>query len=439
MKLRKDFPSNASIRFRTGAVTADEFDSKVATYYNGRHPVANALLLDFSETNYIDIAVLINLISLCIRRKEKRQTTYLSIPTDKKVRDFLRVWRFPEAFYEATGIRFVDVLISEDQKYRGEPQTTYTGLGGGLDALTYDRDWKEGAKGKRNFFEFNSYLIGPRQQSMFAGTVSGIPRIEGERWNNALIRQVLGTHLMRDGVTDDVARVIIYESISNAVRHPRASIILTTSVFLRAAKSTAKSYQGENKGEGRLFNGHLRILIWDDGESISETLAPLVRGKKPIRAYQMAPYMYDKIYLQIRDHKNKEVEKIVVDQLKDPSHDAPEELILLSSLFPGVSRTVSQRVEDVEPYSVDSKKELVNWAYKQGMGLYALTKTALDSYQGSLLIRSGDHRLLIETAHDAYRVEHGVRYKAKVTRYPAKVPTFKGNLLIIQLPIYLPN
>jgi hypothetical protein len=264
-----------------------------------------------------------------------------------------------------------------------------------------------------------------------------IPRLEGERWNNALIRQVLGSHLMREGETDDVARVVIYESISNAVRHPKASVILTTSVFVRAERLTPVLDTTVNRVR-KILNGHLRILIWDDGESISDTLAPLVRGQKPIRAYRMAPYMYDKIFLQIRDFKKKHSEELVIDQVKDPEHDAPDELILLSSLFPGISRTVSEQVGDVEPYGA-SANDLVDWAYKQGMGLYALTKTALDAYQGSLLIRSGDHRLLIEPAHDAIRSKYRARYKAKVTRYPTRFAKFKGNLIIIQLPISLPN
>lgn len=438
MKSRKDFSVNTRIDFRPGPVIADDIDTKVAAHYSGKHSVANALLIDFANTTYIDIAVLINFISLFLRRKEKRQTTYIGIPENKKVRDFLRMWRFPEAFHDATGIRFVDILVDEDQRYRGEPQTTYTGLGSGLDALTRDRDWREGASSKRNFFEFSSYLLAPHQQSIFTGTAGLIPRLEGERWNNALIRQVLGSHLLREGETDDVARVVIYESISNAVRHPKASVILTTSVFVRAERLVPVPTTNVNRIR-KILNGHLRILIWDDGESISDTLAPLVREKKPVRAYKMAPYMYDKIFLQIRDYKKKHSEELVIDQVKDPDHDAPDELILLSSLFPGISRTVSERVGDVEPYGENSTKNLVDWAYKQGMGLYALTKTALDAYQGSLLIRSGDHRLLIEPAHDAIRVKHGVRYKAKVTRYPTRFPKFKGNLIVIQLPISLPD
>jgi hypothetical protein len=423
--------------FRIGSVTADDFDSKVALHYSGKHPVANSLLIDFADASYIDITVLVNFISLFIRRREKQQTTYLGIPKDKKVRDFLRIWRFPEAFYDATTTRFVDILVEEDQQYRGEPPTTYTGLGRGLNALTFDRDWRPGSQGKRNFFEFTSYKLGPHQQSIFGSPAGLLPRLEAERWNNTLIKQILGKYLLQEGEADDVARVVIYESISNAVRHPRASIMLTTSVF-QSAKRTVLDVltQKDSQHMEKESNGHLRILIWDDGESIADTLSPLVRGKKPVRAYWMDPFMYDKIFLQMRDYKQRRVREMTVDQKKDPPFDAPEELILLSSLFPGVSRSVSEHVEDVEPYEADSKKNLVSWAYRQGVGLYALTKTALDSYQGSLLIRSGDHRLLIEPAHDTIRVKKKVRYKAKITRYPTKFPTFKGNLLVIQLPIY---
>jgi hypothetical protein len=72
---------------------------------------------------------------------------------------------------------------------------------------------------------------------------------------------------------------------------------------------------------------------------------------------------------------------------------------------------------------------------QQGMGLYALTKTALDSYQGRIQIRSGQHRLVMEIARDKIRRAKAVRYDCRITRYPDRFPKFKGNLLTIELPI----
>jgi hypothetical protein len=426
MTSRSNFAPNEQVRF-SKSVSLDRFEEALSEQYlrSGR---SKTLLLDFELCHYIDIAVLINLISVYSRRKERRQTTFLGIPRDKRVRDFLRVWRYPQAFTEATGTLFEDALVEEDRRYRGETQTTYTGLGSGLAALTYDRD-SIGTRRKRNFFEFTSYLLTPRQQSLFRGPVGAIPRLEAERWNNSLIREVLNTHLIAKDGADDVARVVIYESISNAVRHPEAQVIQTTSIFLlkdRSKESTSSFTTSRS--------GNLRIFVWDDGEAIADTLAPLIRNKRPVRAYQLDRFMYDKIYLELMAFGTTKQSTVIADQFDDPAHDAPEELILLSSLYPGITRTVAEAAQAVDPLVPDAPTELMNWVRQQGMGLYALTRTVLDLHQGSLLIRSGRHKLSIELAKDKYR-KTGARYKSTVTTYPRTFPRFKGNLLIIQIPI----
>jgi len=425
MSQRSGFGPDEQIRF-SKSVTLDKFDESVSEHLRTVRP--KNLLLDFASSTYIDIAVLFNFISLYARRKEKREKTFLGIPREKRVRDFLRVWRYPQAFADATGMSFEDVLVEDDLCYRGEKQTTYTGLGSGLAALTYDRDWVA-ARGKRNFFEFTSYLLAPRQQSLFRGPVGAIPRMEAERWNSSLIKEVLTKHLGTRGSADDIARVAIYESISNAVRHPDARTIQTASIFL-FRDSYAKQPSATTK---RSKSGTLRVFIWDDGQAIADTLAPLIRNNKPVRAYQLDRFMYDKIYLEVAGLGKDKKTTLMVDQFDDPVHDAPEELILLSSLYPGTTRTISETAQIVDPLDHNPQTELLNWVRQQGMGLYALTRTTLDLHRGSLLIRSGRHKLTIELAKDPLR--KGARYRATITSYPRSFPRFKGNLLIIQIPI----
>jgi hypothetical protein len=229
--------------------------------------------------------------------------------------------------------------------------------------------------------------------------------------------------------------------LSNAVRHPNASFIQTVSKFDRSDDPiTLLGEQNVKEGKRTLtktqYKGHLRIYIWDDGDSIVDTLLPIIRSEKPIRGVELPSFMYDSIRLQVRDYQKKEISEATVNQGENPPPNASEELILLSSLFPGVSRTVAEQVGTVETFDeAVAAGGSVTWADKQGMGLYSLTRTALDLYQGSLFIRSGQHRLVIEMAHDAFRKAFSVSYKAKVTRYPTNFPKFKGNLLGIFLPI----
>ena len=62
-------------------------------------------------------------------------------------------------------------------------------------------------------------------------------------------------------------------------------------------------------------------------------------------------------------------------------------------------------------------------------------RTVLDLYQGELFIRCGHHFLTIQIAHDAWRQTKRIRYKATVTKYPGYMPEFKGNLLVIMIPL----
>jgi hypothetical protein len=417
----------------------DDFDELSVRFYRSTGG-ASSVLYDFQQCTFVDLAVLMNFIAMFRARTLDGHKTFISVPKEKKVRDFFRAWRFPDAFFAATGTRFTDILVSEDQKYRGEPQTTYLGMGGGVDALEYDRDWTAGSATRRNFFELMTFSLG-NTITLTQKNPSSIPRDEGGRWNNALIRQVLSHHLDSGDPADDVARVVIYESLSNAVRHPRASVIQTASKFLPPPRVPTAEDENPDSSVvtkrarlGKLaLCGYLRLFVWDDGESITETLKPLVSRKQPVRSHTLPTYMYDRIFYQLRDFQKAVVREGVANQAVDPLDDAGDEEILLSSFYPGISRTVAESVDQVDPF--DTSHSAVALTNKQGMGLYALMKTVIDTYQGSLFVRCGNLRLTLESSHDAFRVRHNARYKAKITRYPESFPNYTGNLLIVQLPL----
>ena len=146
--------------------------------------------------------------------------------------------------------------------------------------------------------------------------------------------------------------------------------------------------------------------------------------------------MCEKIHVLIKTFDEEKKRTLVVKQSECPTKEATEPRILLSSLFPGISRTVSESVPKPEPY-VEEESFEEEWLFQAspGMGLYSLVRTALDQYQGTLRIRSGHCRLWMAVAHDVYRIEHNVRYKCRITLYPESYPPFRGNLITIQLPI----
>ena len=434
MTARRDsFGTDSCVRCGL-VVDADSIEARFVRFYQADGDPGRDLLVDFLESTFIDIPVLVNLIALCVARQALKQRTFIGMSRHKAVRDLFRVWRFREAFQDAVGESFESVLVAEDQVYRGEQQTSYSGAGGGIDSLEYDPDWKEGFPSRRNFFEFNSYVLrGGNTSHVQAGA---IPRCEGAHWNGPLIQEVLRSHLPGESPKDDIARVVIYEAISNAVRHPSARVIQAVSRFDRLPVKPPSGTDGATDVLSKI--GHLRICVWDDGDGIVNTLRPLVREGLPFRSVRMPSYMYDKIALQVRDFGGSFSKVDVLDQEMDPPRDAPDHLILLASTYPGVSRAVANVVEQVDPFpenrpQSDGPDRPLD--KKAGMGLYALMRTVLDVYRGSVIIRSGNHLVQFEPSHDTYSGLYRVRYKAKLTVMPESLVRFRGNLVIVQIPV----
>ncbi|MCX6827759.1 MAG: hypothetical protein NT002_00505 [candidate division Zixibacteria bacterium] len=418
-----------------GVVLADDVEKELHRFYNKTNG-RGKLVFDLSDAEYIDVAALSTCITIIGGQCKLGLASRINIPRKKSVRDFLSVWRFWQALEAVTECPYREIAFAHDQAVWSEVQTSYTGRGNGVTALEYDADWCEGSLTKRNFFEFTTFKDSARNAISPIGTYRAAPRSESKYWTGALIREVLKRHFGGQSAREDIARVVIYEAISNSVRHPQARVIQIVSKFERPLKIEQTTSSDSDLGDDSRPTGHLRICIWDDGESISGTLrAPLLTGKS-VKAFQLPPYMYDRIIVQERAFGGRFESTRVISQSEEPSKDWDEVSLLLSSLFPGISRAWALPVEEVEPFedSLEGEKSApIEWSY--GMGLYSLCRTVLDQFQGSLIMRSGTVRLNMEMAHDTWRIQYSARYKCRITRYPQSVPPFNGNLLVINLPV----
>jgi|GEM_PF-1840374 len=413
-----------------GAIMADDFEKQLNRFY-GRGSPDRPLLIDMQQATFIEVATLVNCIATIVDRQEKQYRTFIACPVNQRVRDFIKVWRFFDAIEKATGLMTSDFLVKEDQDFPVEPQNTYTGHGNAINKLEFDPDWDPRKPMPRNFFEFVTFSEGGRTEILPEGRFASIPRDEGKKWTRPLIQQILEKHLPGGTTKDEVARVIIYEAVSNAVRHPCARTIQVVSRFER---------HEELEQETR---GSLRICIWDDGKSIASTLMEALDNGSTINAFNLPPYMCDKVYVTRRNFSQTRSENHLVDQSEQiTKQTATEQRVLLASMFPGVTRTVVAKVARVSPFE-DGTDNVSDNTFKleealrnaPGMGLYSLMRTVLDQFSGTLFIRSGNSRLLIESAHDTFRIQHQCRYKCKITDYEKHMPAFKGNLLAIQLPL----
>lgn len=419
-------------------VLADDIEKSLCKFYEiGRQK--EPLLFNFYNADFIDIAALINCIATFKMRKQNDLLTFIGYPRSKSVRDFLSIWKFFDAVTDATGVNIKDWLIQEDHHYIHEIQTTYNGVGGGINTLEYDADWNSNVGSKRNFFEFSTFKN--EQGSIITpdGEFLGTAKIESKRWDGLLIKEVLKKHLGSNKPIDDIARVIIYEAISNAIRHPRAKTIQCVSKYIgpdQKEYNLPPSNVKQNFTKKDSIAGSFRICVWDDGDSIASTLLDIFDKDSPLTAFNLPRFMYEKMLVQIRDFYHHNLIERTFNQSEIPPFEDSELSLLLYSLSPGVTSSLARNIPQVHPFENQQTKGLEQYLhFAPGMGLYALQRTVLDQFQGSLFIRSGKYRLLLEIAHDSFRVQYKVRYKCKVTSYPDYYPSFTGNLIIIQLPV----
>jgi hypothetical protein len=181
-------------------------------------PDPDFLHLDLSGCQFIELVALLHLVALTAGRTRRGFTTEFALPKSKDVRDFMRVWEFPNAIRDATGLPLSKLVMKEDLAYFGENSefaalryAQFYGYEGGLQRMLSTK-----------FFAITSFLTALPSQPRFA-------LAESSRWQETLVRSVLSRYL--HGPDNYVASRVVFEAATNAVRHPGASIIQTASSF----------------------------------------------------------------------------------------------------------------------------------------------------------------------------------------------------------------
>ncbi|WP_187692332.1 hypothetical protein [Micromonospora chalcea] len=226
---------------------------------------------------------------------------------------------------------------------------------------------------------------------------------ELRRWTEPLALALFSRHLK--GTAEwDVARVIVHEILANVQEHPRAStaVVASDMALPRDAPQSA-----------------LTIAVWDDGESIVETLRRGLVGRGTVRI--APPPTSDTFRIRRRgtgagvaDEKRTSTWSPVI---------ASDDLdLLLASLFPGISNKVLESAHASD------------WSYDPflGCGLYFLYHHVIDVFQGALDIYVGAIRLTIEAEIDP---KSSAQYLVTLAE-GLGTPKIRGNLVVARLPTH---
>ena len=363
------------------------------------------ILFDFSNCPFIEVTALSFLIAFISQRSRNGLSTKIKLPLSKDVRDFLRIWNFPEALKISSGIPFSTIVVNEDLIYFGENFS----LENIKYAKTINYDNRLIRLLANNFFSFISYSIDP-----FIFT----PRIafdECQRWQDRLISSVLNNHLI--GPDSYVSDRIIFEALTNTLRHPDAKLVQTASFF------QAKKDKNAN------IRGHFTIVIWDDGLSMIDTLRNALKVGKKIRSTN-ADELYTNYLFIVKDSKGSKISEDLIGSDYSPEIDCTDEKLLLTECFPGITCDIEGRKKIESPMSLGDM-DILN---QPGMGLYILVNAAVCIFGGEIAYRTKNVFMNIKKAPK--RLTKDFNYRVKAIRYNGYSPNFLGNMITIRLPIY---
>jgi hypothetical protein len=381
------------------AVTVDLVDRRLAELYDDADYMwETPLVIDLTAASFIDVTALLHILAVVAERKSAELETAIAIPESQKARDFLRAWDFPIAIAAATGQPFWRLVTDGSREYFGERQVYYTGRRRSVEPR---RPESYQLLLRRRFFGFLTYALGRGRNA------AAIVEDEWSRWQGPLVLGVLNRHLAGPGA--DVARVVIYELLANAIQHPSASQVTLVS---RATGIDA---------DDRRTDGQLTVSLWDDGTCIADTLRACTIAGDPIRISE--PVVADVFAIKpvgwTTDHP-------IVPISWTPNAEASDEELLLASVFPGITQKAARQTQTIpalQPKQADMQS---------GYGLHALYKSVIDTFGGSVSMRSG--ALFMNLGRNTDRATRSMAgYRAKIVRMSGR--PFPGNMITVRMPI----
>lgn len=419
----------------SGLAFIGELETAAEEVYAKEPGDPDVLIIDLSDVTFTEPPALQYIIALARARKLRGLSTRLKLPsgdTGSIVRDFLRRWHFPKAFADVTGIRFLDFVDPKDHQY-------FKGLGG-------DRLPSRYAEGRATigspieaqldaprFFPFTTWSLAEYSEK------ARVSDEALEEWSDELVQSVLDRNLQqKDQETKSaptssgmyVASRIVFEAMTNAIRHPGASFIQSSSV-LRSPTSrwTPQFPPGAEASENVRPNEHFAVTFWDDGTPMTDTLKSAISNHLSIRhSYPTALDTKYRLTIIRSDDEGGSEECMLVDSSETPDSGTPHHRLLLATIFPGVTCDVTGKGLRVHPELAETEPTLAT----QGMGLFALVRTAIDKFGGSVAIRTGPYFMSVKRA---LRTDREAHYRVKIEVRRETTPLFLGNMITVRLPL----
>lgn len=345
------------------------------------------IVVDLRYLTYISLEALLLLAALAERARRKDRGFQIRLPYNQKVCDFLAAWDFfgavEEIYSTPYSDHFLESRLGSLARSLDPAQNPY------MDAIR-DRYGVLQRLYSNRFFSIQSFR---RQPNLF--TPSLATHVTG-RWREDMVEAIL-RRMLPEGSELFRSR-IVYEAMMNAIRHPGADLIQTSSAFNSLDHQT-----------------RLCVGFWDNGSAIPNTLRSALRCSREILGSGFGSVHC--IY-QVTERGTGALSQIV--PTTPPSAEDTDAALLLASTFPGVT---------CDPAGITRPPDTPT---PPGMGLYFLVNAALSVFGGTVVLRSGRFQVQL-TASKTLPSGYDESFDALLGANPMGcwVP---GNLVWVEIP-----
>ena len=391
-----------------GSLTIGKFSRLTQKAFKGTGGCVPHLTIDLSAITFIEMPVLVYMLSILSQRVDEQLDTIIRIPKLKNVRDYLRLWNFPASVRECTGKTFSSFCIPEDiDMYFGENRTEEDHSYPASRSFCKDQFINE-----KCFSIVTDRLPAESDRTSKTIIVSKIANM----WKNPRVKNILNNFFKHgekgkgNGIDaqinpSDISSRIVYEAVSNAIRHPRARLLVSTSCLDATRKKGAL----------------LTLSYWDNGLAFYETILGALRSGKSVYS---ETHKEDCFTYHVSHH----------DALGDScsfSFDSDHKItidskmheLFIACLSPGVSSDLSR--ENIIETDGDTLPSAPGW------GLFALLNCACEMYGGTVAIQSGC--LFANISSNSDLSAH--KFKVTIREAEPGSPCFNGNMITVRLPL----
>lgn len=388
----REQPDQPPYRLADGLAIDNSYQELARAGRSANGPV----VLDISGLDYLDHEALLYFGALIRFRVRHGQQTFLELPRDQRVWEFMRAWRFPEFIASVVERPFAEVLTETSRSRYAADQTQFP---------RYAKVIELPGGGTSELLPTDHFQITPIELSdnaFRAATIAQSP------WLERHTLSILNAYL--DGQGGRVGSLVVLEAVLNAAMHPEAKMAYTSSQIVLPSPQDLSGRRA------------LQIAVWDDGLPLATTLRR--RLQEGLRVTSPAFEAFQETFrVRLIRSSGREDVRLLTSGTPDLPTDFP--WLTVAAFMAGVTslpdRAGSATGDGVRGGSVGLRHP--------GMGLRYIRRNVLNLWNGRIRYWTNSYRFTMRATDepDCYAVTAQFRPKAS---WP-----LQGNLLYLDIPL----